>query len=57
MLVKMQTTPENCIFIDNSVQNLLTARELGMDTILFNRDGEEYDGKTVNSFNELAEVV
>jgi|BioPla2DNA2_1021312.scaffolds.fasta_scaffold125748_2 putative hydrolase of the HAD superfamily len=56
-LTKMQTAAKNCIFIDNSVQNLVTASEVGMDTILFNRDGEEYDGKIVNSFEELAIVL
>jgi len=56
--LKMLNVPaEECIFIDNSVQNLRTAARLGMDTILFNRDGEEYDGKTVYSFKELAKIV
>ncbi|MBQ9142425.1 MAG: hypothetical protein IJX63_11650 [Lachnospiraceae bacterium] len=45
--------PTDCIFVDNSVQNLLAARELGMQTVLFNRDGEQYDGYVVNSFEEL----
>ena len=45
--------PADCIFVDNSVQNLLAARELGMQTVLFNRDGELYDGYVVNSFEEL----
>ena len=48
---------EECIFIDNSVANLRAAAELGMDVILFNRDNETYDGKTVYSFEELLQVV
>jgi len=53
----MQTAAKNCIFIDNSVQNLVAARDIGMDTILFNRDDEKYDGKTIHSFAELDAVV
>ncbi len=53
----MQTAVKNCIFIDNSVQNLVAARDIGIDTILFNRDGEKYDGKTIHSFAELDAVV
>ena len=43
--------------MDNSVKNLITAAELGIEPILFNRDGEEYTGTIVNSFAELAEVL
>jgi len=46
-----------CVFIDNSVDNLLAANKFGIVTILFNRDGEEYDGKTVYSFDELARIL
>lgn len=42
-----------CVFIDNSVANLITAEELGITPILFNRDGESYDGLTVNTFEAL----
>ena len=43
--------------MDNSVKNLLAAEELGIPTILFNRDGEEYDGKVVNDFVELGKML
>ncbi|MBR5712305.1 MAG: HAD-IA family hydrolase [Lachnospiraceae bacterium] len=49
--------PEECIFIDNSVSNLKVAEEFGIKPILFNRDGEEYDGLIVNTFEELAELL
>ena len=49
--------PEECCFVDNSVKNLITAAELGIEPILFNRDGEEYTSTIVNSFAELAEVL
>jgi putative hydrolase of the HAD superfamily len=56
-LARLGVSADECVFIDNSVKNLLSARELGMDTILFNRDGEEYDGKVVNDFTELAGML
>lgn len=56
-LDKMGRAPEECIFVDNSVKNLLAAEELGIQTILFNRDGEEYNGRVVNDFIELGTVL
>lgn len=49
--------PEECLFIDNSVNNLNAAAELGIKTVLFNRDGVEYGGTTVNRFAELGEML
>ena len=49
--------PEECLFVDNSVKNLLTAAELGIEPVLFNRDGEEYGGTVVNSVPELAGLL
>lgn len=49
--------PDECIFIDNSVENLKTAAALGINSILFNRDNVEYDGAVVNSFDEVAEMI
>ncbi|MDR2570403.1 MAG: HAD-IA family hydrolase [Oscillospiraceae bacterium] len=46
-----------CIFIDNNVENLQAAREFDIDIILFNRDNESYNGKTVYSFTELAQLL
>ena len=43
--------------MDNSVKNLITAAELGIEPILFNRDGEEYTGTIVSSFAELADLL
>ena len=57
VLEALNVSAADCIFIDNSTENLKVAKSLGMDTILFNRDGEEYDGKIVYSFGELAEVL
>lgn len=43
----------DCIFVDNSSKNLLVAEQFGIQTVLFNRDGETYDGVVVNDFEEL----
>ena len=43
--------------MDNSVKNLRVAEELGMTAVLFNRDGEEYEGNVVNDFEELGELL
>lgn len=56
-LEKAGKTPEECIFIDNKVENLEVAQKLGIGPILFNRDGEEYDGTIVNTFEELAKML
>ena len=56
-LNKLGCKPEQCIFVDNSVKNLLVAETMGIQTILFNRDGEEYDGKVVNDFEELGKML
>jgi putative hydrolase of the HAD superfamily len=56
-LKRLGVEPTDCIFIDNSVKNLRSAQSLGLDTILFNRDGEEYSGKIANNYNELARLL
>ena len=56
-LKRLGCNSEQCIFVDNSVSNLLVAEELGIQTILFNRDGVEYDGKAVNDFEALGKML
>ena len=56
-LDRLKCEPEECIFVDNSVKNLLEAEELGIQVILFNRDGETYNGKVVNNFEELGKML
>ncbi|MDR1689394.1 MAG: HAD-IA family hydrolase [Clostridiales bacterium] len=56
-LERLGIPAEECIFIDNSTENLNAASSVGMDVILFNRDNESYDGKTIYSFEELARLV
>lgn len=56
-LERIGKKPEECLFIDNTAQNLLVAQELGIVPIMFDRDKEEYAGTRVNTFEELAKVI
>ena len=56
-LERIRKKPEECLFVDNSVKNLMTAKELGIKPILFNRDNEDFDGTTIFSFAELAALI
>ena len=42
-----------CLFVDDNVNNILAAKELGIHTVLFNRFREPYAGDSVLSFEEL----
>lgn len=52
-LKKPGCSAEQCVFVDNSVSNLLVAQDLGIQTILFHRDGVEYEGRVVDDFDAL----
>ena len=56
-LERIGKKPEECLFIDNTGKNLLVAQELGIVTVMFDRDKEEYAGIKVNTFEELAQVI
>lgn len=56
-LEAIQKEASECYFVDNSVKNLCAAADLGITPILFNRDGETFDGMTVNTFEELAGII
>lgn len=56
-LEELGDEPSDCIFIDNSVANLITAKEFGINPILYNRDNEEYDGTMIQSFRELSDLI
>lgn len=56
-LKRIGKRPEECMFVDNTAKNLLVAKELGIETVLFDRDKEEYAGTKVNTFEELAQVL
>lgn len=56
-LREINKKPSECVFVDNSVENLKVANELGFCSVLFNRDHVAYSGIVVNTFEELAAVV
>ena len=56
-LDKIRKNSAECLFIDNSVKNLKVAADFGIHTILYNRDGESYNGIIINSFEELAKIM
>ena len=49
--------PAECMFIDNSVNNLVAAEEVGISPILFNRDNKHYYGMVVDDFNQLYNLI
>lgn len=53
----IQCSPQECILVDNSVQNLNAAQNAGINTVLFNRDHEAYAGNIVNNFQELDSIL
>lgn len=56
-LEQINVPANECIFVDNSVANLITAKSFGIVPVLFNRDNEEYDGLIVNNFEELEKLL
>ena len=49
--------PEECVFVDDRPGNLEPAAELGMRTVLYNRDGHDYDGEQIHSLAELPDLL
>lgn len=56
-LKRLGCAAKECTFVDNSASNLRAARELGIDTVHFNRDGEDYEGRQAKDFRELVDVL
>ena len=54
---QLNSHPTECTYIDDRRFNLEAAQAIGMDAILFNSRNVEYDGKIVNDFKELAEML
>ena len=48
---------EDCVYVDDRRKNLAAARDVGMNTVLFNSRNVEYEGKTVRNFSELGELL
>jgi putative hydrolase of the HAD superfamily len=56
-LEKLGCSASDCTYIDDRRYNLAAARSLGMETILFNSRTVDYEGNTVTSFQELANML
>ncbi len=56
-LEKLGHQASDCIYVDDRKFNLEAAQSLGMDAVLFNSRNVQYDGKTVVSFKELANML
>jgi len=49
--------PSECVFIDDSPQRVDVANNLGMSSILFEREEQKYDGPSVRSFEQLTQLL
>jgi FMN phosphatase YigB (HAD superfamily) len=49
--------PSECVFIDDYPERVEAARELGISSILFDREGHNYNGMRVKSFEQLAQLL
>ena len=56
-LDKLGHSAADCIYVDDRRFNLAAAQSLGMDTVLFNSRNVQYEGKTVNNFEELVNML
>ena len=58
LLQQINAPAERCVFIDDRVKNLITASELGIKPVLFNRDRIDPEGfVSAGSFAEILEVL
>ena len=48
---------QDCLYVDDRRKNLGAAQAVGMDAVLFNSRHVPYDGKTVESFRKLTELL
>ena len=56
-LSKINKNPRECIFVDDNIANIITAQELGISSVLFNRFNESYSQVQVGSFDELISIL
>jgi putative hydrolase of the HAD superfamily len=56
-LDKLGCLASDCTYVDDRRYNLAAAQSLGMDTILFNSRNVPFEGKSVNNFSELANMI
>jgi putative hydrolase of the HAD superfamily len=56
-LKMLKLKPSECVFIDDSPERVDAAAELGIASIFFNRNKEEYKGIQVRSMPELCSIL
>ena len=49
--------PSECLFVDDYPERVDAARELGICSVLFNREGHDYNGLRVESFGQLEQLL
>ena len=54
---KLGVKAEDCIYIDDRRGNLTAAKKVGMKPVLLNSRNVEYEGISVNNFEELVNVL
>ena len=52
-LEKFGLNSADCVFIDDNYNNVVSAREVGMDAVMFSREGYSWNGKNASSYAEL----
>ncbi len=57
VLERLGLKPQECVFVDDRPGNLEPAAALGMRTVLYNRDGHDYDGEQIHSLAELPDLL
>ena len=53
----MRDKSNECLFIDDNINNILSAQKLGINSILYNRYNKQYTGEKVHSFEELEKAL
>ncbi len=56
-LKQIQAEANECLFIDDNIHNIVSAQNVGISSILFNRYDEPYSGEKVYSFDELDQAL
>ena len=56
-LKSLGAKPSECVFIDDSPERVDAARELGISSVLFDREGHDYKGLRVKSFEQIKQLL
>ena len=56
-LDKLGCAAADCAYVDDRTGNLAAAQKLGMEPVLFNSRSSQFDGKTVQTFEELSALL